>query len=213
MQCGVFHAAVVPVYGQPVIKGLLAGQLLVVVGIAVAYEVPAGARPVGHGVGLAVCRASALGAGGLYPVGCAGQCGGAVIGGLKVRYLGKLKRQLAVGQGYPAALIAVYERYGLAPVALTGKYPVAQLVVYLSGAYALLLQPLYHGGDSFLDGKTVEEAGVHHSAALNVGVAFLLNVPAAGDHFYYGHVELLGEFPVALVMGGNGHYGARTVAH
>ena len=213
MQRGMLHASVVPVHGHPVFEGFTACKLLVVVGVAVAYEIPAGARPVGHGVGLAVCRAAALGAGGLYPVGCAGQCGGAVVGGLKVLYLRQLQRKLTVGQGYPAALIAVYEGYGLAPVALTGKYPVPQLVVYLFFAYALLLQPLYHGGDSLLYGKTVEEAGVYHYAALNVGVAFLLNVPAAGDHFYYGHIELLGEFPVALVMGGNCHYGAGAVAH
>ncbi len=75
VQGGVLHAAVVPVHGGPVVQGLRGGQGLVVVGVHIAQEVPAGARPLGHGVGLPLGGAAAAGAGGVHPVGHLGRWG------------------------------------------------------------------------------------------------------------------------------------------
>ena len=50
VQRGVFHATVVPVNRHPVIKRLPGSKLLIVMRVAVAQEIPAGPRPLGHGV-------------------------------------------------------------------------------------------------------------------------------------------------------------------
>ena len=65
------------VYGPPQRQGpgLQGGQSLVVVGVHIPQEVPAGAGPLGHGVGLTLGRAAAVGAGGVYPVGHLAQMG------------------------------------------------------------------------------------------------------------------------------------------
>ena len=89
MEGGMLHAAVVPVHLSPVLQGLLGRQSLVVVGIHIPQEVPAGAGPLGHGVGLALGRAAAAGAGGVYPVGHLGDGGFAVVSGLVALHLGQ----------------------------------------------------------------------------------------------------------------------------
>ena len=100
----------------------------------------------------------------------------------------------------------------LAPVALAGEDPVAQLVVDLRAAEALLLEPLGHGRDGGLDAHAVQEAGVHHYGVLVLAYPGLLGDVAALDDLDYGQAELLRELPVALVVARDGHDGARAVA-
>ena len=211
MQRGVLHTAVVPVHRRPVFQRLPGGQSLVVVGVHIAQEVPAGAGPLGHGVGFALGGAAAARAGGVDPVGHLGQGAFAVVGGLVGFHHRQHQGQLAFGQSHPAALLAVHQGDGLAPVALTGEDPVAQLVVDLLVAQAALLQPCGHGGDSLLDGHAVQEAGVDHDAGVVLeGEGALLDV-AAGDDLNDVAAKDLGEFPVAVVMGRDGHDGAGAV--
>ena len=96
VQGGVLHAAVIPIHGAPVLQGLLAGDSIVVVGIAVTQEIPAGTGPLGHSVGLALGGGTAAGAGGVDPLGVAGQRAFAVLARLKVLDLGQTQGQLAL---------------------------------------------------------------------------------------------------------------------
>ena len=209
---GVLHAAVVPVHLAPVVQGLLGGQSLVVMGVHIPQEVPGGARPLGHGVGLPPGGAAAAGAGSIHPVGHLGDGGLAVVGGLVGLHLGKQQGELILGDGLPAALLTVDHGDGLAPVPLAGEDPIPELVVDLGVADALLLQPLGNDGDGPLDGEAVEEVGVDQDAGVILGgEGLLLYVLAAGDHLDDLAAELLGKSPVAGVVGGDGHDGAGAV--
>ncbi len=166
--------------GDQYVQRFLAGQCLVVVGIHIAQEVPAGAGPLGHGVRFALGRAAAAGAGGVDPVGHLAQGAFAVVGGLVALHLRQHQRQLLLRQRHPAALLAVHQGDGLAPVALAGEHPVAQLVVDLLLAEALLHHVFLHGGDGLLDGHAVEEAGVDHNGAVVLATnASLVTSPPA----------------------------------
>ena len=213
MQRGVLHTAVVPIHGAPVLLGLAGEELLVVVGIHIAQVIPAGTGPVGHGVSLTVSGAAALGASGLDPVGHLGQGALTVVGGLIALHVGQQQRQLALIQRHPAALGAVHQRNGLAPVTLTGKDPVAELVVDLLLAPTVLDGVITHGGDSILNGHAVEELGVDHDAGVILQHEGFLGDIAALDHLDDGQAELGGKLPVALVMTGHAHDDTGTVAH
>ena len=189
MQRGVLHAAVVPVHGRPVFQGLLGGQGLVVVGVHIPQEVPAGASPLGHGVGFPLGGAAALGAGGVHPVGHLGQGRLAVVGELVALHLRQQQGQLLLRQGHPAALLALHQRDRLAPVALAAEHPVTELEVGLGMADALLRDPLLHGGDGLLDGEAVEEVGVDHDAGVVLQGEGALGDVAALDHLHDGQAE------------------------
>ena len=90
MQGGMLHSAVVPVNRHPVIQGLLAGKGLVVAGIRIAQEIPGGSGPLRHSVGLSLCRAAAVRAGGVYPVRHCRKRRLAVVRGHIALHLGKL---------------------------------------------------------------------------------------------------------------------------
>ena len=178
--------------------------------IHISEVVPRRACPLGHGVGLAVCLFAAAGASCLYPVGhiCEGRLTG--VGGLVALYHRELQRQLGLGQRYIAAALALDDRDGLAPVALTGEHPVAQLEVDLLMSDALLGEEL---GDlllSLINGQTVEDARVDHNAGGAVGERLLLDV-AALDDLDDREVEFLRELPVAGIVSRYRHDSAGAV--
>ena len=212
MQSGVLHASVVPVHGHEVIQRLLAGKFLVVMRIAVAKEVPAGTRPLGHGIGFALGRAATLGAGGIDPVGHGCQGALAAVGGLVVFHVGQEYGQVALRHGHGTAVRAVHHGDRLAPVALAAEHPVTQLVVDLALAQALFHQPV----DDLLLGvghaQAVEEIAVAQHAVHDIGVGFLGDI-AAGNHLHHGDAKLGGKLPVAGVMRRHGHDGAGAIAH
>ncbi len=181
--------------------------------VHIAQIVPARTGPVGHRVGLALGRAAAAGAGGVDPVGHLAQRALAVVGGLIAVHLRQQQRQFALVERHPAAFVAVDEGDRLAPVALAGKDPVAQLVVDLFLAPALLDGVFLHGGDRLLDGHAVEEAGVDHDRVVVLGDEGLLGDVAAGDDLDDRQTELGRKLPVALVVAGNAHDDAGAVAH
>ena len=212
VQGGVLHAAVVPIHRGPVLEGFFRSQSLVVVGVHIPQEVPAGTGPLGHGVCLPLGRAAAAGAGGVDPLGHLADGALAVVGGLVALHLGEEQGQLVLRQGLPAAFLAPDHGDGLAPIPLAGEDPVTELIVDLGLADALLLQPLGDGGDGVLDGQAVEEVGVDQDAGLVLGgEGGLLHVLAAGDHLYDLTPELLGELAVAVVVSGDGHDGPGAV--
>ena len=205
------HAAVVPVHGHPVVQLLPAGEGFGVVRVAVAQEVPAGARPLGHGVGFPLSGGAALGAGAVHIAVDVGQGALAVGAGLEVLHVGQAQGQFFIGHSHHAAVGAVNQRDGLAPVALAVEGPVLHLILHTGAADALLFNFLEHTVDGILlVGIAVEEAGVNHLAIACIG--FLLNVAALDDLDDF-NAELPGKLPVALVVGGHGHDGAGAVTH
>ena len=212
MQRGVLHAAVVPIHRHPVIERLPACEFLVVMRVAIAQEVPAGTGPVGHGIRFALGRTTALGAGGVNPLLCAGKRRRAVVRGRVIVDLRQHERQLAFRQRHPAALLAVYERDRFAPVTLAAKHPVAQLVIHLPRADALLLQPGDHLLLGLLHLKAVQEPGVDHPAGFAIGKRFLFHV-AACYNLDDRQVERLCKRIVARIVRRHGHDRARAVGH
>ena len=73
MSCDVFHTAVIPVDRHPVFHFVIIGQCLVIFVVKIAQEVPAGARPLRHGVCFALGRAAAVRTGSIDPFRDAGQ--------------------------------------------------------------------------------------------------------------------------------------------
>ncbi|CCY20904.1 uncharacterized protein BN782_00673 [Eubacterium sp. CAG:786] len=210
---GVLHAAVVPVNGHPVFERFLGGKLLVVVRVAVTQEVPAGTSPLGHCISLALCGATAARAGGVDEALQRGKRAFTGVCGHVAVNFRQLQREFALGERYPAALLAVDNGDRLAPVSLTGEYPVAQLVVHLFATLAVCGEPLLYLHLCFLDGKPVQELGIHHNAGGAVGERFLLDVLAALYYLDYRQVKYLCELPVAGVVRGYCHDGAGAVGH
>ena len=206
-----FHAAVVPVDLTPVFELVHVGQCLVVVGVDVPQEVPGRTGPLGHGVRLSAGRAAALRAGAVDELGDLRQGRFTVRAGLEVLDLRQLQGKLVVGHVSHAALVAVDDRDGLAPVALAVEGPVFHLELDALLAEALLLEPGSHLLDGvFLVVETVEELGVHHLAV--AGVGFFGDV-AALDDFDDVDAELFREVIVALVVRRDRHDGAGAVTH
>ena len=179
--------------------------------IAVAEEIPGRTCPLGHGIGLSLGCAAALGAGAVDEGIDPGQRGLTVLAGLEVFHLGKAQRQFFIGNRYDAAFRTMNERDRLAPVSLTVEGPVLHLVLDAGFADALLFDLLAHAGDGILlVGIAVEIFGVDHLSV--AGIGFLLDI-AALDDLDDINAEFLCKFPVTLVVGGNGHDGTGTVAH
>ena len=132
MQRRVLHAAVIPIDRAPVFLRLLGDGRVFVVRVHIAEVIPAGACPLGHGIRLALGRAAAARTGCVDPVGHFRQGAFAVVGRLVAVHLREDDGQLLLGNRHPAALRAGDHRDRLAPVALTGEHPVAELVVDLS---------------------------------------------------------------------------------
>ena len=211
MAGNVLHTAVIPVNGHPVAELVHIGQRLGVVGVDVAEEVPGGTGPLGHGIGLTLGVAAALRALAVDEVVQLGQRGLTALTGLKLGYGGQTQGELLVRNGDHAARGAMDDRDGLTPVSLTVEGPVLHFELDAALADALLLQPLDHSGNGIgLVIVGVEEIGVDHGAV--AGVGSLLDV-ATLDDLDDIDAELLGEVVVALIVGGDGHNGARAVAH
>ena len=207
------HASDIHVHGQVLVRLLPGYQLLVVVAVHVAQEIPGGTGPLGHGVGLPLGRSAADRAGGVHPLVDGSQRGLAGAGGLVALHLRQAQGQLVLGNRHAAALGAVDDRDRLAPVALAGEYPVAQLVVHRLVSKALLLD---HVGGFLFQYRglhAVPVAGIdHHAAGLGISLGHVLDLLAVlGDDLHDGQSELLGKFKVAVVVGGHAHDRAGAV--
>ena len=212
VQRGVLHAAVIPVYLMPVVECFLGCKRFIVVRIHIAQEVPGGACPLRHGVRFAHGLAAALRARGVDPIGHLRERRFAVIGRLVGINLRQNERQLAFIDRHIAALLAVYNRNRLAPVALACEYPVTELIVDLTVADAGLLKVIFDADFRFFDGHAVQNAGVDHDAGVAVRERFFLHIAALND-FDDWQVELLCELPVTGIVCRNSHDGAGTVGN
>ena len=130
---GVFGSANVEVDVSPIRVGLFGDEAFIIIGIAVTQVIPAGTRPLGHGVGLAGDTV-----GQIHPVGGFAQQGIRSAAGLVVVEGRGQQGQLFFAQGLVFAVLPD-DGEGLAPVALTREQPVAQLVLNLAAAFAFVL--------------------------------------------------------------------------
>ena len=145
------HTAVIPVDRCPVFQRFLGSECLVVVRIAIPQEIPRGARPLRHGIGLALGGSAALRASGVHPRIDRGKRGFAVVGGLVAVHHRQTDRQLLLGNGNLTAMRTMHDRDRLTPITLTGEHPVTQLVINLLLTDSLFGEILDDGLFGFLN--------------------------------------------------------------
>ena len=125
--------------------------------------------------------------------------------------------QVLVRHRQGAALVAVDDRYGAAPVALPRHPPIPQPIVHLPLPQLLGGQGIRYGVEGSLKAQAVKLAGVHRDAVGKVGllvqVALILTVRQGCNHLNNRQAILLGKLPVALVMPRHGHDRPRAVLH
>ena len=155
VQDGVLDAADVVIDGHPTVGGFAGEGQLGVVWVGIAQVIPAGAGKGVHGIGLALGRAAADRAGGLVEVLALGKR----LAGTQVQVLGQRHRQLILGHGHDAAVLAVDGRDGVAPIALAADEPVAQAELDLATTAAHGLE-VGHDGRLALGVLTAAHAGV-----------------------------------------------------
>ncbi len=206
------HSSVVPIHRHPVLHIFLACQGFGIMRIGISQKIPGGTGPLRHGVCFPFCLAAAPGTGGIHPIRHVGQRGFPVVRRLIAFHIRQQYRQLRLRNRHPAAFIAVNQWDGLSPIPLTGKYPVAQFIVYLGDTQPFFLQPCNHGLFGFLYLHAVQETGVHQSAVFDIRIGFLPHIPA-GHHFHNGKAELLRKFPVPAVMSRDRHNGSGPIRH
>ena len=148
-------AADVVIDGHPTVGGLAGEGQLGVVRVGIAQVIPAGAGEGVHGIGLTLGRATADRAGRLVEFLALGEG----LAGTQVQVLGQRHRQLVLGHGHDAAMLAVDGRDGVAPVALTADEPVAQTELDLATAAAHGLE-VGHDRSLALGVLTAAHAGV-----------------------------------------------------
>ena len=227
VQNGVLDAADVVIDGHPTIGSLAGEGQLGVVRVGIAQVIPAGAGEGVHGIGLTLGRAAADRAGGLVEVLALGEG----LAGAQVQVLGQRHRQLVLGHGHDAAVLAVDGRDGIAPVALAADEPVAQTELDLTTAAAHglevghdrslalgVLAAAHAGILAGLDERALGSVGAipvdglgmegidSLAAGLDGGAVLVVQ-----NNRHDGQIVLAGEFEVTLVAAGNGHDGAGAV--
>ena len=100
----------------------------------------------------------------------------------------------------------------LAPVTLTGEYPVAKLEILFSLAYTLLGKPLSDGLFSLSYTFAIKKTGVYESSRLNISKRFVLHI-SAGDNLDDRQTKLLCKLPVSRIMCRNRHDSTGSVTH
>ena len=227
VQNGVLDAADVVIDGHPTVGSLAGEGQLGVVRVGIAQVIPAGAGEGVHGIGLALGRATADRAGGLVELLALGEG----LAGTQVQVLGQRHRQLVLGHGHDAAVLAVDGRDGVAPVALAADEPVAQTELDLTTAAAHglkvghdrslalgVLAAAHAGVLAGLDERALGSVGAIPVDGLGMegidGLAAGLDGSAiviVQDNRHNRQVVLAGELKVALVAAGNGHDGTGAV--
>ena len=220
-------AADVVIDGHPTVGGLTGEGQLGVVRIGIAQVIPAGAGEGVHGIGLALGRAAADRAGSLVELLALGKG----LACAQVQVLGQRHRQLILGHGHDAAVLAVDGRDGVAPIALATDEPVAQTELdlattaahglkvghdrslalgVLTAAHAGVLAGLDERALGSVSAIPVDGLGMEGIDSLAAGLDGSAIVIVQDDR-HDGQIILAGELKIALVAAGNGHDGAGAV--
>ena len=213
MEHRVFHTADIHINRQIFVCFFLAYQLFIILVIHITQEVPGRTGPLRHGVGLSLRRSAAARTGGVHPFRNVCQRRFSGSGRLIFLYFRKQQRQLFFRYRYSAAFRAVYDRDRLAPVTLTGEYPVTKLIVHFLLTDASLLD---HGRRFFFQHSgfhAVPLAGIDHgSHSVSVSLCHVLNLfSVLGDNLNDRNIELLRKLKVTVIMGRHAHDGSCTV--
>ncbi len=210
----VLHAAVIQIDRHPVLELLRIGERLVIVRIAIAQEVPARARPVGHGVGFTLRITAAIGTLHLDPLADVRKRRFALVIRL-IRFHDRERHgQLIFRDRDLPALGAVDDRDRLAPIPLARKYPVAQLVRRRALAESLLLQPRNHVLFCLPRGQAIQkirsDVVPFPDKRLRQHGTGRFRIMRTNDH-PDRQLEFCRECEIAFVMRGHGHDRARAV--
>ena len=224
VQHGVLGAADVEVDRQPLLQQLRVAERLVVRRIDVAEVIPAAAGPLRHRVRLADALLAGLRVDDVHPVRRLRERRLAGARRLVVVEGRERERKVFLGDERVRAVLPVDDGERLAPVALAREEPVAELVLRLRLADALLDEPLDHRLARVVHGHPGEEAGGHHDAGGDVGERRVAGVGDGllggvlrrvgvrrGDDLDDRQAEDLGEVEVALVVRRHGHDRAGAV--
>ena len=139
---------------------------------------------------------------------------GRLAGRKELDVVGRHDRQLVLGHGHHAVIGAVDGGDRTAPEALARDEPVAEPVVDLALADALLLEPFDGAGLGGVDVEPVQEVAVDLLALAGVRPAALVVPTRRRLHGAHDREPVeLGEGPVPLVLGRHRHDGAGAVAH
>ncbi|GBD06062.1 hypothetical protein HRbin20_01663 [bacterium HR20] len=136
------NTTTVGVATKPVAKTLRIGESLVVVGIAKAQVVPAGACPLGHGVRFVVAVLAGFGIPDIHPLGNCCQDAFPCTGRLEFADVRQPQGELVFIEHAASSVVEMENGDRLAPVALTRKEPVAELVADRWATVAAALEPL-----------------------------------------------------------------------
>ena len=163
MQHGVFGAADIQIHRHPVTLQLRIHQAARIVGIDEAQVVPARARPLRHGVGLAARRPSAGRIGRVQPVRGLGQRPLRRTAGPEVLQVRERQRQFGFRKGTRNA-VHEHDRKRFAPVTLAAEQPVAQTVGDPRPTPAAPIKPVHRGLFGLLHAHAVQELAVDNHA-------------------------------------------------
>ena len=207
------HAADIHIYRKHCVCLLSGYQFLVIMIVHIAQEIPGRTRPLRHGVGLALGRLAAHRALTVDPLLNSGKrrlpCSCRLIG----LYLRQSKRKLFFRHRDIAAVRTVHDRNRLAPVALTGKYPVAQLIIHGCTSDS----PFFYDMRRFLlkDCRlhAIPLAGIDHGAAcLRISFCHMFDLFAVfGNNLDDRNTKLRRELKVTVIVGRNTHDRTRTI--
>ena len=170
------RAADIEIDGQPLLQKLGIGERIVVQRIDVAQIVPARTGPLRHSVSLADALLARDGIDDVEPLRRLCERRFARAGRLVVLKDGERERKILFVHERLGAILPVDHRERFAPIALTGEKPVAEFVLHLGLAAALLLEPCNHLRLGILDAETRDETRIDHHAIGDVGIGGIRRV-------------------------------------
>ena len=170
-----FNAADILVHAHPMIDRFMAEGCLIVMGIGVTQIVPARADEGIHRIQFTRCRAAAFRAGAVHE-GFA-RSKRALGAGRKLDICRQFYRQILFRDEDFAALRAIDDRNGCAPIALTADQPVAEAVIDAPFAQALFFHVVHDGSHGFMHFHTREGTGINEDTVLfRIGVVHFLKL-------------------------------------
>ena len=188
-------------------------QFFVVFVIHIAEEIPGRTCPLRHGIGLSLGWRTTAWASGIYPLINSSQrrfsCAGRLIG----FYFWKSQRKLVFRNRYVSAFWTVNDGNRLAPVTLTGEYPVTKLIIYCLSSDSHLLD---HFRSFFLQNcrfHAVPVSGVDHSSgSFCISLCHIFDFfSVLSDYLDDRNIEFCCKFKVTVIMSRYTHDSSCTI--
>ena len=205
-----FNTADINIHRQPVVGGFRIKHALIVLRAGVARVVPGRLHKGIEGVGFTQRWLTVNG--GFRPLRIGFNRAGDAVHNHIFR---QDHRQLVFRRRHNGAIFQGYHRNWRTPVALAGNAPVAQTVVDFALAYAFGRQLVGNGVKRLVKRQAVEFSGVEQHAFFSQRLLGQIRRRAVlrEDDGFDRQTVFGGEFPVALIVAGNGHDCASAVFH